>query len=118
MLKEQEMTEIGFCVRVEIPMEPISSGLSDDEQKRIALELVDNRLLQDFTIIAPPCILISERRVSLVLSVNYEMPEGTSEKDSELKSMFEIDYWNNIPGDWKPHYVGTKLNGKFVSIHL
>ena len=79
---------------------------------------VRNRLLQNFTVAVPPVLLHSEKRVSIVLSVNYKMPEGTSEKDSELKSMFELDYWNNIPADWKPRYIGTKLNGKFVSIHL
>lgn len=118
MLKEQEMTEIGFCFRVEIPTEPADNGLSDSEQIRVALDKVTNRLLQNFTVTVPPFLLHSEQRVSIVLSVNYKMPEGTSEKDSELRSMFELDYWNNIPADWKPRYIGTKLNGKFVSIHL
>lgn len=118
MLKEQEMTEIGFCFKVEIPTEPLNNGLSDSEQIRVALDKVTNRLLQNFAVIVPPVLLRSEQRVSVVLSVNYDMPKGTSEKDSELKSMFELDYWNNIPADWKPLYIGTKLNGKFVSIHL
>ena len=34
MLKEQEMTEIGFCFKVEIPTEPIDSALPDSEQIR------------------------------------------------------------------------------------
>lgn len=46
MLKEQEMTEIGFCFRVEIPTESTDNGLSDTEQIRVALDKVTNRLLE------------------------------------------------------------------------
>lgn len=117
MMKETDMKEIEFCVRVFISIEPITESETENEQKRISLETFEKWFLEhenlSFNIVDNPSIMPESKCVNLAFCERHKIPE-MSDAGSELQRQFYRNCFKKLPVEWKARYIGTRVNGEFI----